>query len=227
MCNLLWTLARKMMRVEIHVVVVGVVTGLIVGAFRLGKSTDEATAIGIATCFSVTVGMWLGFNLYLLVARGYTDWIATIIERIAAIESRILPMLVAIEQEDNAQPRSSIIVRLVAYSFYATPPCFVMFTSSIIMATLRTQIDYSGFMENFAWALGSLIVLVVAAAIQCLYLLRLQLMVASIERRLNRAGLVPPITLRADVLYSNVSRTDWLVRRFGGVGKSVSERPTA
>ena len=125
------------MRVEIHLVAVGVVTGLIVGAFRLGESADEATAIGIATCCSVTVGMWLGFNLYLLVARGYTDWIATIRKRIAAIESRILPMLVSIEQENNAQPRSSVTARLVAYSFYATLPCFVLFTSSIIMATLR------------------------------------------------------------------------------------------
>ena len=227
MCRQMWTFVRKVTPVEIRLVVVGVVFGLATGAFRLGQSVDEATAIGIATCFAMTVGAWLGLNLYFLVSRGYTAWLATIRKRIEAVEARMAPVMEPVGGDYGKQARGSAMARLTAYSFYVSPLCFVALAYSVIMTALRVQIDYPGATVSFYIALVSLSVLILIHVAQCLYFLRLNMMIASIERRLNRVQSVSPAARRADVLYGNINRTDRIVHQIGGVGKSIAERTTA
>ena len=222
---------RKALPVEIRLLAAGVVTGLVVGALRLDESVDIATAVGIATGFSVTMGFWLGIHLYLTVARLYTAWITAIRKRVTDIETRLHSVVASTDGHDVEQGRVSFAITIVASSVYVTPLCFGVSSYSAILAALWTQMDCPCASESQTFALVILIcssgLLAFTVGIQCLYLLRLQLRAASLERRLNRAGSISPVTIRADVLDSNITRAERLVRRFVGVSRAVAERAPA
>ena len=228
MFRLILARLRKAPPVEIRLLAVGVTTGLITGAFRLGESIDVATAVGIATGFSVAMGAWLGIHLYLAVARFYTVWIDAIRKRVAEIESRILPATPLHDGGDIERLRGSVTTHIVAVSVYPIPLCFGMSAYSAIMAVLWTQLDCSCASESQGIALlvficsSSLLVGVIAA--QCIYLMRLQILASSLERRLNRGDLAAPVTLKTDLLDSSINRAERLVRLVGGVGNPAGEQ---
>ena len=231
MCIRILARLRKALPVEIRPLAVGVVTGLVAGALWLDESVDIATAVGIATGFSVTMGLWLGIRLYLMVARLYMAWITAIRKRVADIETRLHSAVSPADGNDTEQERGSFAINIVASSIYVTPFCFGVSSYSAIMAVLWTQMDCSCASAGQTFALVILIygsgLLTFIIGIQCLYLLRLQQRVASLERQLNQAGLISPVMMRADVLDSNIARAERMVRRFVGVSRAVAEQAPA
>ena len=231
MLNSTWAWVRKTLPVEIRLLVFGVLTGLAAGALRLDESVDTATAVGIATGFSVAMGPWLGIRLYLIVARLYTVWIAAIRKRVTDIESRLHSVEPPTDRDGVEQVQAPFAIHIVAFSIYLSPLCFAMSLYSAIVSALWIQMDCPCASATQAFALVSLIcssgLLVLATVIQCVYILLLQRRVALLERQLDQAGLISPVTARADVLDSNITRTERLVRRFVGIGGSTVERASA
>jgi hypothetical protein len=231
MYSWLWGWIPKAPPVGIRLLVIGVITGLVVGALGLDESADTATAVGIATGFSVVMGLWLGIRLYLMVVRLYTAWISAIRKRFTDIETRLHSIASPTDENDIKPERASFAINIVAYSIYVTPFCFAVSSHSVIMGALWSQIDCSCASISQDFALVSLIyssgLLFFTVGIQCLYLLRLQRRVALLERRLNRAGLISPVAMRADVMDSNIARAERLVRRLVGISEAVAKRAPA
>ena len=219
--------ARKASPIEFRLVAVAVATGLLSGAFYLDESQDLATSVGIVAGFSCAIGSWLGIRLYLAAARLFISWIDAIRKRAADLEPRQIPA----ERPGNAagrhNPRRSLVMLIVLISVYATPVCLAVFTTGAIGTILSTQLGSSFVAALLPATLSSLGALVLVVAIQSCYLWRVQRRVASSQRYLAQVQPVLPDPLPAEVLDSNISRTERIVRRLTGIGQPAAGQTTA
>ena len=218
---------RSALPIPIPLLAVAVASGLAVGALYLGESVDLATAVGIAVCISVSVGSWLGLRLYLVTARFFISWIDAIGNRVASLESGLMPAGLADRDKNYAKPRRSLALHIVIISAYANPLCFGMVTTGAIYTVLSTQLGYHFLAPRLMATLFSLCILLIAIAIPSLYLWRLQRQVATLEQLLSRIDSVPPVVQRVQVMNRNISRTARIVRRLTGISQTATEQATA
>ena len=222
------SLVQKTLPVEIRLVGVAVAIGLLAGAFYLGESEELATAVGIMVGFSCAVGSWLGIRLYLVADRFFVVWIDAIRKRVADI---IGPRPMRAEGPGNAGGRQNrrrpFAMPIVLVSVYATPVCFAMVTAGAIGSILSTQLGPPFVAMLLTATLCSLGALVLVVAVQSWYLWRVQRWVATLQRYLTQVQPVLPDALPAEVLDSNISRAERIVRRLTGIGQAAEEQTTA
>ncbi len=227
MFNRTWGWIEGALPVRIYVLAVGIAAGLITGALRLGESLDLATAVGFVTGFSVTMGVWLGMRLYLVAIGLYRAWIVAIRKQIAEIEVHSFPGRAPSNERDIERLQGSVAISAAVYSIYPTPGLLCGFIASAIASALWAQFDYARASMHFDFLLAFLMAFAVVVAVQCICLLRLQWLVRSSRRRLNRGELVAPVARNTDALDSGINRAERLVRLIGGVGKPAGERSVA
>jgi len=219
--------ARKASPIEFRLVAASVATGLLSGAFYLDESQDLATAVGIVAGFSCAIGSWLGIRLYLASARLFISWIDAIRKRAADLEPQQIPAERPGNTGGRKNSRRSLVMRIVLISVYATPVCFVTVTAGAIGSILSTQLGSLFVAALLTATLSGLGALVLVVAVQSCYLWRVQRRVASLQRYLAQVQPVLPDALPAEVLDSNISRTERIVRRLTGIGQPAAGQTTA
>ena len=218
--------ARKASPIEFRLVAVAIAIGLLCGAPYLRESPDLATAVGIVAGVSCAIGSWLGIRLYLAAARLFISWIDAIRKRAAVLEPRLIPA----ERPGNAagrhNQRRSLVMLIVLISVYATPVCLAVSTTGAIGTILSTQLGSSFVAALLPATLSSLGALVLVVAVQSCYLWRVQRRVASPQRYLAQVQPVLPDPLPAEVLDSNISRAERIVRRLTGISQPATGQTT-
>ena len=221
------SLAQRALPVEIRLVAVAIAIGLLAGAFYLGESEELATAVGIMVGFSCAIGSWVGIRLYLVAARFFITWIDAIRKRVADLETRLAPAEGSGNAGGRKNRRSPFAMPIVLVSVYATPVCFAMVTAGGIATALSTQLGPLFVAMLLTATLCSLGALVLVVAVQSWYLWRVQRRVATLQRYLTQVQPVLPDALPAEVLDSNISRAEGIVRRLTGIGQTAAEQTTA
>ena len=228
------SLAQRSFPIEMRLVAVAVAIGLLAGAFYLGESPELATAVGIAVGFSCAVGSWLGIRLYLAADRLFIVWIDAIRKRAADVRKEVAdlePRLMAAEGHGSTGGRKNqrrpLVMPIVLISVYATPVCFAVVTAGAIGSILSTQLGPSFVAMLLTATLSGLGALALVVAVQSWYLWRVQRRVATLQRYLTQVRPVLPEALPAEVLDSNISRTERIVRRLTGIGQTAAEQTTA
>ena len=221
------SLVQKTLPVEIRLVAVAVAIGLLAGACYLGESAELAKAVGIVVGFSCAVGSWLGIRLYLVAGRFFVVWIDAIRKRVTDLETRLMPAEGSGNAGGRQNQRRPFAMPIVLVSVYATPVCFAMVTAGAIGSILSTQLGPPFVAMLLTATLCSLGALVLVVAVQSWYLWRVQRRVATLQRYLTQVQPVLPDALPAEVLDSNISRAERIVRRLTGIGRAAAEQTTA
>ena len=210
-----WTFARLAIPIDFRLIIYGVCGGVLTGlGALLTRSTEEATAVGIAASVSISVGFWLGINLWLMTLRVLRFWSASLTKRLAALESRLTLVPDDADTPDGAG-------NVVAFSF--VPGGLGVAISAAILTVIDLQVDLVA-----VWAIiPSLFIGLVCAlsglAVQCWYLWRDTRHVARLERRLESAEVVTPITLQTPRLERAISKANSIVCKLTGVGCPASD----
>ena len=211
-----WTFARLAIPIDFRLIIYGVCGGVLTGlGALLTRSTEEATAVGIAVSVSISVGCWLGINLWLMTLRVLRFWSASLTKRLAALESRLTPIA-----DDADAPAGG--GNVVAFSL--VPGGFAIAISTAMLTVIDLQVDLftewafiPSLFIGLCYALSGL-------AVQCWYLWQDSRRVARLERRLESAEVVAPITLQTPRLERAISKASSIVCKLTGVGcQSVGE----
>lgn len=220
-----WQFVRKTLPIENTTLVLAVAVGLLAGVIRLRESTDLATVVGIASCFSFAMGVWLAGYLCRLLIRGYKAWTEALKHRVDILKA-LLPTVSSTDEKNSGdtRPVAPITTRLIASCVHLIPP----FCGMSIYYGLVTL--FAARVEGWDYALYSvlgaiaLLLLVVTTLAICLYLSYLNWEIASVRKDMEKAGMVPSdlarIPATADVLDMNVERVQLWMRLFAGPGSS-------
>ena len=205
-----WTFARLAIPIDFKLILYGVSGGVLTGlGALLTRSTEEATAVGIAASVSISVGFWLGINLWLMTLRVLRFWSASLTKRLAALESR----LTAIADDSDAPAGAGNVV-----AFGLVPAGFAMASIGAILAIIDLQVGIYGtiaYVPSLCVGLGYALS---GLAVQCWYLWRDSRRVARLERRLESAEVVAPITLQTPRIERAISKANSIVCKLTGVG---------
>ncbi len=199
-----------------RLILYGLVSGLAIGAMRLNVSVDEASTLGFAVFLSVSLGIWLGLTLSVLVLETTLRWVNTLMRRTQALAQRL-----GIEGGSSPIPPSRSFWRgVVRFAIYSTPVWCVAFTHSVILLIVDTQMGFSLF-DFHVWALLiEFALIIVSIGIQWLHLLLVRRKLTLIEQRLDIGNSASLVTERLEVAYNRV--WFWMHKLTGGKHSTVS-----
>lgn len=205
-----WTFARLAIPIDFKLILYGVSGGVLAGLVALfTRSTEEATAIGIAAAVSLCLGCWLGINLWLLTLRVFRLWSTSLTKRLAALESRVEPIA-----DDADVPAGA--GNVVAFSL--VPGGFAIAISGAILTVIDLRVDLFTAWAFVPTLFVGLSYALAGLAVQCFYLWRDSRRVARLERRLESAEAVAPITLQTPRLERAISKASSIVCKLTGIG---------
>ena len=208
----------------------GVVIGLSGGIASLlifGETADRATAIGIVFFLSASLGFWLGGNLYLMLARGYSAWLQIIRERL----SRLMPPLAGTNTSAGRSPETSgkrsraLLHILIAAVCWVTPFSCIVFSSGVIASLLWTQIVATSLGKILMALCTVSLPLAIAIVLQVSLLLWFHQKAIWLERRVNRAQMDAPAVSEPEAFASGLSRAGRLAQWFGGINRLAASQP--
>ncbi len=210
-----WTFARLAMPIDFRLILWGVSGGVIVGLVALfTRSPEEATAVGIAGAVSFSLGCWLGINLWLMTLRAFRLWSASLTRRLEALESRLTP----IADDADAPAGAGNVVAIENVFFGLVPGGFVLAIGMIMLMVIDLRVDlFTGwaFVPSLFIGLGYSLL---GLAGQCWYLWQDSRRVARLERRLESAETVAPVTLQTPRLERAISKAGAIICKLTGVG---------
>lgn len=200
--------------------------GLAHGAAHWGDGVEVATAVGFVDFFSIAIGTWAAFNLYVLGTRAYKAWIEAMCKRIDSIKSQLLQVIQEPDVADDQRP--PIVAHLVGYSFLPTLIFLAIAINSVLQAALWAQVDYPGSEARLILAAIALIFLASTISFQCMYFLYTHWRIAVLEQRAHRIvaaiqsskRLSEPESRRVDLLDGGIALSTRLGHRF--VGQSLA-----
>ena len=228
MSNRIWIFVRKTLPLTNVWVAFSAIAGLGYGALHLNESVDLATAIGIASFFSIAVGAWPALILFRLLMRGYATWLESIFKTLTPIESQMLAVSNPAEQEPRVEPTRSVLARLVACSFHLTLFCSAAFTTSLLNAMLLAQINDHGYIANLVLPMVVFVILAIFVVVQSLYIFSLHQRSKTIERRMKLISMISngsaPLPGSADVLVKGMTQTERIGTLFLSVSGSSPKR---
>jgi len=210
-----WTFARLAMPIDFKLILYGVSLGVLIGLLGLPAETPEvATAFGIAAAVSFCLGCWLGINLWLLTLRAFRLWSVSLIKRLEALERKPAPVA-----EDGPDRTSNVKVSIIEIIFFSLVPAgFSMAGIAAIFAIIDLQVDIydpRAYVPSLCVGLGYALL---GLAGQSFYLWRDSRRVAWLERPLESAEVVTPVTLHTPRLERAISKANSIVYKLTGVG---------
>ena len=210
------TFARIAFPVDCKLILYGVSGGVLLGLIALfTRSTEEATALGIALAVSVSIGGWLGINLWLLTRRLFRSWSASLANRLEA--------LAPIAENTDTLAESGNMVGIESVLFSLVPGGFAIAISAAMLMVIDLQVDLFtkwAFIPTLFTGLGYALS---GLAVQGWYLWRDSRRVARLERQLESAEAVAPVTLQTPRLELAISRANSIVCKLTGVGCSAGD----
>jgi len=212
------------MPIDFKLILYGVGLGVLIGLLGLPAETPEvATAFGIASAVSFCLGCWLGINLWLLTLRAFRLWSVSLIKRLEALEPKPAPVA-----EDGPDRTSNVKVSIIEIIFFSLVPAgFSMAGIAAIFAIIDLQVDIYGpraYVPSLCVGLGYALL---GLAGQSFYLWRDSRRVAWLERRLESAEAVAPVTLQTPRLERAISKAGTIVCKLTGVGCQASDYTAA
>ena len=220
MAGRFWKCARLAIPVDLKLIFYGVTGGVLLGLVALfTRSTEEATAVGIALAVSLAVGGWLGINLWLMTLRVLRLWSASLTKRLAALESNMTP----IADDADALDESGDVVAVKSVLFSLVPGGFGVAICAAILTVIDLRVDIFT-----AWAFIPMLVIglgyaLSGLAVQCWYLWRDTRRVALRECRLGSEEAVGPVALQTPRLELAISKASAIVCKLTGVGCAAGD----
>ena len=210
-----WTFARLAIPIDFRLILYGVSGGVLMGMVALfTKSTEEATALGIALAVSVSIGGWLGINLWLMTLRVLRLWSASLTKRLEDLGSRLTP----ITDDADAPAGAGNVVSIQSVFCSLVPGGFAVAISGAILSVIDLQVDLFtewAFIPTLFIGLGYAFL---GLAVQCWYLWQDSRLVARLERRLESTDAATPVTLQTPRLERAISKAGTIVCKLTGVG---------
>lgn len=219
-----WTFARLAIPIDFRLILWGVGTGVLVALLSLlVESAELATGRGIATAVSCSLGLWLGINLWLLTLRVFRLWSASLTKRLEALESSMMPVA-----DDTDMPAgASNAATIESVLFGLVPGGFGLTIYSAVLAVIDLQADIYSAMAYVPYLCLGIVYVFLGIAGQCWYLWRDTRRVARLERRLESAEAVAPITLQTLRLERAIGKASSIVCKLTGVGCSAKDYTAA
>ena len=211
----IWTFARLAIPIDFRILLYGVAVGLFAGLISLlVESPELATGRGIATAVSCSLGLWLGINLWLLTLRVLRLWSASLTERFEALESS--GMLISGDTDMPAGDRNAATIESVLFGL--VPVGFGLTIYSAVLAVIDLQVDIYSAVVYVPWLCLGIVYVFLGIAGQCWYLWRDSRRVARLERRLESAEAMAPVTLQTPRLERAISKASSIVCKLTGIG---------
>ena len=199
--------------IDFRLILYGVCLGLFAGLVALfTRSTEEATAIGIAAAVSACLGCWLGINLWLLTLRAFRVWAVSLTKRLAALESRMTP----IAENGPAGDVNASIIEIIFFGL--VPAGFSIASVGAISAIIDLQVGIYGPIAYVPLLCVGVGYALLGLAGQSFYLWRDARRVARLERRLESLEAAAPVTLQTPRLERATSKAGAIVCKLTGVG---------
>ena len=216
MFSRVWTTAKKASPIDLRLVVYGLVAGLILGSLRLGDSTEEATAIGIAAFIEISVGIWLGTKLSLLVLFLVEKRLTVIADRLSALESRLAPISQVIRGHETNRTDKSTGMHIVKLCVNIAPLGILLFTVGAMTAIIDFRVDIHSAVIYFPVLATGVGLASLGLAGQFIFLWQTERRVTRAERRSDLITSTDPFILDTKQLGRTFNRTQSLVCRFAG-----------
>ncbi len=216
------TTARGASPIEGRLVICGVGSGLIVGLMALpATSVETATAKGIAMSVSVALGSWLGIKLWLLTLSIFKGWRASLDRRIEALTLRFELAAGQPAGQKPLESGNSDRPHPIWWLFAGAVPFGFMYAmSAAVLAAIDLRVNIYGspvygplmliMLSGFGIALSGL-------AGKCFYFWQVARDMARLERHLDSATSVAPITLQTHRLDHAIDSVSYFVCKLAGV----------
>lgn len=219
-----WTITRLFIPVEFRLIIFGVSIGVLTGLLGLRTETPEvATAWGLAASVSLCLGCWLGTNLWLLTLRVFRLWSVSLMKRLEDLEPKLAPTA-----EDTQDGTSIVNVSIIEIIFFSLVPAGLSAaTIGAIFAIIDLRVDLYGAMAYVPSLCVGLGCALLGLAGQSFYLWQDTRRVARLERRLESAEMVAPVTLQTPRLERAISKASSIVCKLTGVGCPAKDYTTA
>ncbi len=166
---------NKMSAVDIRVILYGVGLGLIVGATQLGDSAERATALGLAAAIELSVGLWLGMKVWLVVSQLFRKWIASLRERVMKLES----------QTGTRFPDTPVPVRLTIWCIVLIPFGTTLFAFGSTVAIMDMGLSIHSTVSYLPNLIVGATLALIGIAMPCLDLLLIERDVRRLENKLD------------------------------------------
>ena len=161
----IWATVNKMSPVDLRLVLYGVVCGPLICSLRLGESTEEATALGIAVFVQTTFGIWLGLKPCRFWIHIAENRLNSLTGRLDALISRL--NLINRPAEDKYSGRSSSIWSVIVRScIYITPFGMVSITVGAVSAAIDFRVNLYVYDLYFLEIIGGSLLVFLCVAIQ-------------------------------------------------------------
>lgn len=210
-----WTFARLAIPIDFRLILYGVGMGMLMALVNLlVESAELATGRGIATAVSCSLGLWLGINLWLFTLRVFRLWSASLTKRLEALESN----MILIAGDTDMPAKASRVTTIESILFGLVPGGFGITIYSAVLAVIDLQVDIYGAMAYVPHLCLGIAYSSLGIAVQCWYLWRDSRRVARLERRLESAGAVAPVTLQTPRLERAISKASTIVCKLTGLG---------
>ena len=211
----IWTFPRLAIPIDFRLILYGVGAGVFAGLVSLlTESAEVATGRGIAVAVSFSLGAWFGINLWLLTLRAFRLWSVPLTKRFEALESSGMP--ITKNTDVSAGSRNAATIESVLFGL--VPGGFGLTIYSAVLAVIDLQVDIYSAMAYVPWLCLGIVYVFLGIAGQCWYLWRDSRRVARLERRLESAETVAPITLQTPRLERAISKANSIVCKLTGVG---------
>ena len=119
----------------------GLVSGVGIGAFRLGESVEEATALGIAVFIQITVGVWLGLKITIFLLHIFQNRLHLLVNRMQALESRSRTEYGTSEYRESGWVAARAWVAIVMVCICITLLGTLVFTMGAVSAVFDFRVD--------------------------------------------------------------------------------------
>ncbi len=195
---------RKMIAVDIRVILYGVVIGLVVGSLQLGDSVERATALGLAVTIEYSVGLWLAAKIWLAGFPALFAWLdrrqSLHKERLTEAQFRLDRLIEErgaklgqsanyVESDDpSRRDASAIVARMAMWCILLIPFGITSFTIGSMMAIMNMGLDiHSSAVYVPAMIVGAALASM-GIAMPCLNSLIVGRRLAALENKLSSAG---------------------------------------
>ena len=207
---------ERIMPVRPRLVLLGLALGLIMGGLRLHESSDAAASYGFAIFLSVTVGIWLGEILAILLLDIALHSLNALMRRVDVLMRRL-----RIEDPDDSGPHTRSGLRVVVrFSIYATPLSCLLIVQSLLFAILEAKFDFNSLSFHIWALLVESTLLMASLVVQWAYMWHLWRKLISIEQRVDR---VEPPSLFAGKLDGEYNRVRSIMHKV--IGGRVNRLP--
>ena len=202
--------------VDIRLLAYGSVIGALYGLSKLGDSSDEATAQGIAMSIVVTLAIWMGLKacrIVLLLAEKRLDSMTV---RLTALKSRLGRNDGNALEGRSIRPVSSAWLTLLSVCIGTTPVGMVAFTGGGIMAIIDLRVDVYTLAQYVSVLIFGASCSLLCIGVQWSYIWKTARKISRLEQSLDPANSLDGFASNTQTLGREFSKMDTLVYKITG-----------